>query len=68
MDKHKTIAPRENNPGHINIKGSVEIRDIIIVTSTVLSQKISKIPPKVVGRINRAKAPSKASKKKRYKH
>ena len=61
---HKTIAANEKSPGHIKFKGSVEIRAKIINTSTVRSQNMSKIPPKVVGFSNLAKIPSRTSKKK----
>ena len=61
---HKIIAPNENIPGHIKIEGSVEIKAIIIETSTVRSQKMSRIPPKTDGFSNLATAPSNTSKKK----
>ena len=61
---HNTITPIEKIPGHIKDLGLVDIIEIIIKTSTVLSQKISSIPPKIVGPSIRANEPSKTSKKK----
>ncbi len=63
---HNTTAASENNPGHIKFNGSVEINAKIIATSTVRSQKMSKIPPNVVGSLTLARAPSKLSKKNDY--
>jgi len=61
---HKTIAPKENIPGHIKIEGFVDINAIMMDISTVLSQKISNIPPNLVIPFNLAMVPSRASIKK----
>ena len=57
------MAPNERIPGHIKVEGSVEISAIIIETSTVRSEKTSKIPPKIDGVSILATAPSSTSKK-----
>ena len=64
MEMHNTIDAKENIPGQMRFDESVATIAIIIDTSTRRSQKMSNIPPKIVGPSNRATAPSKVSIKK----
>ncbi len=64
MEIHNNVAAKVNIPGQTRFNGSVATIAIIMDTSTKRSQKMSNIPPKVVGPSNRATDPSKVSIKK----
>jgi hypothetical protein len=61
MEIHNIIAAKVNIPGQTRFERSVATIANIIDTSTRRSQKMSNIPPKIVGASIRATDPSKVS-------